>query len=332
MPRYFIRILAAGEKTEVRVLAWLFHPVFLLLLLIAFVLFYYNQDVLSERERPALDAAVIDSTSKIGVSPATSAGAAPEKKAPAVSIAVDSLEESKVSTMPVESQSIKVDSPKIQEELGVTQASTQPEINDKSNDLLKTVTEGDDTSEEAVDAGVNSEVPESGEDTAIVVTEAKDGGTGESITAETPTDVTNNMPTAISSPAVEAGTTEVSGTELQGDVGSIKENAVLPSAESTPREVWIRARSEVWAGNLDDAISDYRSLIALQPNNFDAHGELGNVLLAQGLVEEALDAYSQAARLLHQGGEPRQTWHLLRFISATDPQRGAQLQNELSGQ
>lgn len=104
------------------------------------------------------------------------------------------------------------------------------------------------------------------------------------------------------------------------------------SASVPPLEIWRAARAAVWQGDLDGAVSHYRQLIAAQPDNFDAHGELGNVLLAQADVAAAIEAYSAAARLIHQAGYHEMAYRLAAIVARMDEEQGRALLGEFSAE
>ena len=92
-----------------------------------------------------------------------------------------------------------------------------------------------------------------------------------------------------------------------------------------PLVVWDAARRAAWEGKYDVAVGKYRELIGLQPGNFDAYGEMGNVLLRQGDMEAAVDAYYQAAMLLSQSRYPQVAWRVLDIVARLDQKKGQQL-------
>lgn len=99
-----------------------------------------------------------------------------------------------------------------------------------------------------------------------------------------------------------------------------------PHAE--PLALWREARSAVWQGDLGQAVAYYSQLIALQPENYDAHGEMGNVLLAQGSIPAAIDAYADAARLIHRSGHTRMAYRVASVVASLDEGRGRALIDE----
>lgn len=96
--------------------------------------------------------------------------------------------------------------------------------------------------------------------------------------------------------------------------------------------VWQSARRAAWDGNSDASVENYRALIALQPENYDAYGEMGNVLLQMGDTDGAVDAYAQAARLLSKAGYSQAASHVVNIVAKLDQNRAVQLHEHLYGE
>lgn len=95
------------------------------------------------------------------------------------------------------------------------------------------------------------------------------------------------------------------------------------------QHTWQQARIAAWYGDVDRAINYYQTVIALQPDNYDAYGEMGNVMLRAGDQEGAVEAYYQAARLLNRTPYRAMAWHLLNVIAGLSPPRAEKLYQEL---
>lgn len=93
---------------------------------------------------------------------------------------------------------------------------------------------------------------------------------------------------------------------------------------------WQQARSAAWNGDHATAIMHYRKIIALQPDNYDAYGEMGNVMLRAGDANGAAEAYYQAAHRLNKTENQKMAWHLLNVIATLSPQKADQLYQELT--
>lgn len=110
------------------------------------------------------------------------------------------------------------------------------------------------------------------------------------------------------------------------------EGSSAPAQEEPPLVVWRAARAAVWQGDLDAAVAHYRQLITLQPENFDAYGEMGNVFLAQSDAAAAMEAYISAARLIRKAGHSEMAYRLASVVAAMDEEQGRALFSELSQQ
>jgi len=95
---------------------------------------------------------------------------------------------------------------------------------------------------------------------------------------------------------------------------------------------WQQARIAAWYGNFSTAIDYYQTVITLQPTNYDAYGEMGNVMLQAGDWEGAAEAYYQAAHLLNQARQPQMAWNLLNVIAGLSPAKAEKLYQELMQQ
>lgn len=95
--------------------------------------------------------------------------------------------------------------------------------------------------------------------------------------------------------------------------------------------LWQTARRNAWEGNNDAAVETYRALIELQPENYDAYGEMGNVLIQHGDSAGAVEAYSQAALLLGKSGYPQAAWDVMNIVAQLDRDRAQQLHEALYG-
>lgn len=133
--------------------------------------------------------------------------------------------------------------------------------------------------------------------------------------------------------------TVVPGTAMRADSQGttsvpVPEKQRLPDHASSPSmaplEVWRAARAAVWQGNLQGAVTNYRTLIRLQPENFDAYGEMGNVMLAQGSVGEAIEAYATASRLIRRAGHRQMAFRVAAIVATLDRPRGEALFDELA--
>lgn len=99
--------------------------------------------------------------------------------------------------------------------------------------------------------------------------------------------------------------------------------------EGTSEQIWRQARLAALQGEFAVAIEHYRALVARQPDNFDAYGEMGNVLLNSGDREGAAEAYYQAAVLLNNTPHRMMAWRLLTVLSWLAPEKADKLYQAL---
>ena len=83
---------------------------------------------------------------------------------------------------------------------------------------------------------------------------------------------------------------------------------------SRPYHVLAAAREAYWLRNLEEAETLYRQLIALEPENPDGYGELGNLYFAQGRWEDAASTYFEAGKRLAHSGHIQEARNLLEVI------------------
>jgi tetratricopeptide (TPR) repeat protein len=84
-----------------------------------------------------------------------------------------------------------------------------------------------------------------------------------------------------------------------------------------------------WRGQWDIAEAAYRKLQLENPDDFNVHGELGNLYYMQRKGKEAAEAYYQAATLLAAQGYRRDAMRLMQVIQRLDRELGIKLQQEL---
>ena len=97
------------------------------------------------------------------------------------------------------------------------------------------------------------------------------------------------------------------------------------------REMLLIARQTFWNGNPLDSEKLYLDLVALQENNPNVYGELGNVYYSQGKWEQAGKAYYEAAIRLLDLKQTQQVNYLLRVIQGLDSESAKKLKLKISG-
>ncbi len=273
-----------------RVLKWLFHPVYLLLIIVIFAL-YVNREVLfSEEVAESLEVAALVAK-------------------------VDELAERLRSEAVVETSAITTAEPDVTEPLAAPQGETVAEVS------------GDEEAVAVVPAEVTV-VPVIQAPVADVVPAVSGEGLAGSQSAVAQLGV-NEKNEKVPEQVVVTSTVEQGAPEpLPPATVDAPVTPIVPAASSL--STWREARAAVWQGNLDGAVAYYRQLIALQPDNYDAYGEMGNVLLAQSDVAAAVEAYVAAARLIRKSGNQAMARRLVGVVGALDEAQGRALYNEFS--
>lgn len=90
-----------------------------------------------------------------------------------------------------------------------------------------------------------------------------------------------------------------------------------------------KAREAFAAGNVDGAIAAYKEVLAKQPGNADAMGELGNVYYMTGRTGEAAQSYFDAASKSLEKSKPEVAQALLPAIAQGNPALAMELQQKL---
>jgi tetratricopeptide (TPR) repeat protein len=104
--------------------------------------------------------------------------------------------------------------------------------------------------------------------------------------------------------------------------------AFAPSSGSE-RDLF-KAREAFAAGNIDGAIAAYKEVLAGNPGNTDAMGELGNVYYATGRTTEAAQSYFDAASKSLDQNRPEVAQALLPAIGQGNPALAVELQQKLT--
>jgi Flp pilus assembly protein TadD len=87
-----------------------------------------------------------------------------------------------------------------------------------------------------------------------------------------------------------------------------------PVETATPYQLLAAAREAFWMHDYAGAEASYRKLIALEPDNPDGYGELGNMYFTQGNWEQAAATYFDAGKNLVNEGRIRQADVLVNVI------------------
>jgi tetratricopeptide (TPR) repeat protein len=85
----------------------------------------------------------------------------------------------------------------------------------------------------------------------------------------------------------------------------------------------------VCAGNVSEAIALYQNLLKAKPDDVDARGELGNVLLSAGRLQEAGQTFFDAAVRFARAGDAERARALAPAVRRADPALADKLDAEL---
>ena len=94
-------------------------------------------------------------------------------------------------------------------------------------------------------------------------------------------------------------------------------------------QLLLQARQAYWKNNMDESEKYYRSLAALEPQDPNVYGELGNVYYAQGKWQQAAESYYEAALRLLETGKKDQVNYLHRVIKGLDTDSAEKLAQKL---
>jgi cytochrome c-type biogenesis protein CcmH/NrfG len=118
------------------------------------------------------------------------------------------------------------------------------------------------------------------------------------------------------------------GTEKVKEVLS----AVMPASTTTtasPQDALTQARQAFATGNVEGAVNGYRELLAKNPDDINALGELGNVLYTSGWIAQATQTYFDAANKAIDQNKPEVAEALLPVIIRGNPVLASQLQDRM---
>jgi len=104
---------------------------------------------------------------------------------------------------------------------------------------------------------------------------------------------------------------------------------VVAAPPPTPQGTLDSARSAFARGDVSEAISLYQAILAQKPDDVDARGELGNVLLSAGRLQEAAEAYYETAIRLARSGDSARARALVPVVRRNDPALADKLEAEL---
>jgi tetratricopeptide (TPR) repeat protein len=73
-----------------------------------------------------------------------------------------------------------------------------------------------------------------------------------------------------------------------------------------------RGYAQAKAGQWQEALASFKEALRLDPDNADAHANLGNVLLMQGQIKEAIAQYEEALRIRPNDAKLRESLDIAR--------------------
>lgn len=215
----------------------------------------------------------------------------------------------------------------------------------------KTETTGNETSEPDTvssleDTSVTTgaeQVPTETEETAPVteqgtgpaVEQASDQQEVTSAEVETPAQDTEPAAAETADPesaeqvAIVSIDTEAVSSEEETQQQAEKASTDKEAASASHSELIDQARLAFNSGNADKAISLYKELSELNPDDPNAYGELGNVYYAQGKWQLAGQAFYEAAIRLLRQGQHGQVQYLHRVIQGLDKESADKLAEQL---
>jgi len=195
---------------------------------------------------------------------------------------------------------------------GGAASDTVPAIVEAAPEAVEAEPEAVEVAPEAVEAE-----PVVTEDSAAIA--AIDGSTeDETVPAPTPEGGETAVDTGAEIPSAPE-TAQAADTGQAEEVPAPAGNATAVT-DATSYRVLAAAREAYWLRDYALAEQKYQDLIALQPDNPDGYGELGNMYFSQGAWEQAAAAYYEAGvRLADQGyvREARQLVEVIRGLNGT---------------
>lgn len=120
--------------------------------------------------------------------------------------------------------------------------------------------------------------------------------------------------------------------------GAAASSVVLPESASTgafafnaaPAVTIETARRAFAQGDLHNSLNAYWEYIARNPGDIDARGELGNVYLLNGNVQDAAQTYYELSKMLIDQNQPDLVPALLPVIAMVNPEQAEELMDMMS--
>ncbi len=138
---------------------------------------------------------------------------------------------------------------------------------------------------------------------------------------------TTNETEATTEVAVAEVTEEQDLLPVEAPSPEVSEQAETATASSD--DLLNEARFAFLQGQPDQAISLYKKLTQVKPDDPNVYGEMGNVFYSQGQWKQAGSAYYEAANRLLAQGQTGQVQYLYRVIQGLDQKSAEKLRQEL---
>src|SRR5271157_1819918 len=100
-------------------------------------------------------------------------------------------------------------------------------------------------------------------------------------------------------------------------------------AAPSPQGALDSARAAFARGDVSQAITLYQALLSQKPDDVDARGELGNVFIGAGRLQEAAETFYETAVRLARAGDAGRARALAPIVRRIDPALGDKLDAEL---
>ena len=110
--------------------------------------------------------------------------------------------------------------------------------------------------------------------------------------------------------------------------GPAQASAAPAAANTYP--VLAAAREAYWLRDYETAENKYRQFTAMEPDNPDGYGELGNMYFSQGMWEQAASAYFDAGTRLVKEGQLEQAQQLVDVIRGLDGTQADELNKQIA--
>ena len=90
-----------------------------------------------------------------------------------------------------------------------------------------------------------------------------------------------------------------------------------------------QARMAASQGRAEEAVLFYERAASSNPKDIDIQGELGDMYLSVGRVDDAIAAYTKAATLLNENGQPMRAWEVVNYIGMFSQEKALSLGDQL---